>query len=111
MVVKPADRETYPVWLGYTISDICKEEGNINLDKVRVEWWCPVHQLTNVTDKERYLDCWTKRWRRNPCDPDEWLDIETVLYSWTPKNVPGKNVRVTIPMDVKKKAKEALGEP
>jgi hypothetical protein len=111
VVVKPADRETYPVWLGYTISDICKEEGNINLDKVRVEWWCPVHQLTNVTDKERYLDCWTKRWRRNPSDPDEWLDIETVLYSWTPKNVPGRNVRVTIPMDVKKKAKEALGEP
>jgi hypothetical protein len=39
-----------------------------------------------------YEDCWNGKWKCNLADPKQWLDISTILFSFTIlKNTTNKN--------------------
>jgi hypothetical protein len=52
-----------------------------------------------------YEDCWNGKWKCNLVDPEQWLDISTVLFSFTTqKNTTNKsqiNILTTNPSRAK----------
>lgn len=80
------DLKTYPVHMGQVVSDV--REGGLNVEKkvqhvCDVAWFRPIMSDTRIwSPKERWSNCWIKKWE---VDPNQQVSIEpisSILWSF-----------------------------
>lgn len=105
------DIENYPVHLGRVVSDV--EEGELNdenkLEHVcLVEWYRPHMGKSEVGQRERWKNCWNKKWERDDrgYPQPERISVNSVLWCYKSRNT--KTGLVSIPKPVIAKAQDNL---
>jgi hypothetical protein len=111
------DLSTYPVHLGIVVSEGVVEGGLNNENRVEhvcdVKWYRP-HlpkkrgQVMEYSLKERWLNCWDKKWERDLSFPNsERISVNSVLWCFNGRR--GKtNGLVSIPKAHARKAQDNL---
>jgi hypothetical protein len=89
------DLEVYPVWLGRANNDVVKDEGNEHYKRVHVQWWMLSKKRT-MNDVELYLEYWQGKWKCNLSDLMQWLDIDSIVFSFPSRNNITMNNTITI---------------
>lgn len=110
------DMDTYPVYMGFVVSDV--EEGELNAENKRehvcfVKWYRPLmpkNRRREYSEKERWENCWNKKWERDLVGykDAEKISVNSVIWSFKPRKNSQVTGYITIPKKDVLKAQDCL---
>jgi len=78
--------------MGRVHSDVVKDVNDEYYQMVHVQWWVPFKKWAR-NDVELYQGYWEGKWKCNLSDPMQWVDIDSIAFSFpTRKNTTMNNV-------------------
>ncbi len=92
LLTRPSKLEMYPVWMGKVHIDVVKDVNDEYYRMVHVQWWVPFKKET-CNDAKLYRGCWEGKWKCNLSNPMQWVDIDSIAFSFpTGKNTTMNNI-------------------
>jgi hypothetical protein len=92
--------------MGRAENDVVRELDCENYRKIHVQLWVFLKKGVK-NDEELYCDCWLSKWKCNLGDPEQWVDILFVLFSFAKSNLTNNSI-VTISVTHASKARTNL---
>jgi hypothetical protein len=71
--------------MGRAESDVVKGQDNENYKKLYVQWWIPMKK-TARNDEELYHNYWLNKWKNNHADPKQWVEISSIVFSFSTRS-------------------------
>jgi hypothetical protein len=68
--------------MGRVKNDVVKDQESENYRKVYVQRWVLVIKGAK-NDEKLYHNCWLSKWKCNHIDPKQWVEISSVVFSFS----------------------------
>jgi len=95
VLLRPHDPFLVLVWMGRTQCDVVKGEQTEFFKMVTVQWWVPMKRGSNLDEQHLCEDC---KWKCNLTNPEQWLNISVVHFSFPIQKNRTKKSQISIPM-------------
>jgi hypothetical protein len=90
--------------MGRAKSDVVKDQENENYKKVYVQWWV-LMRMGAKNDEELCHNCWLSKWKCNHANLKQWVEISSILFSFSTRNNTTINLIINISVTHASKAK------
>jgi hypothetical protein len=65
VLVRLHDPDFVSLWMGRVEGDVVKYEDNEYFKMVRVQWWIPMKERSNLDEQHLYENYWNGKWKCN----------------------------------------------
>jgi len=65
VLVRLHDPDFVSLWMGRVDGDVVKDEDNEHFKIVRVQWWVPMKERSNLDERHLYENYWNGKWKCN----------------------------------------------
>jgi hypothetical protein len=65
VLVRLHDPDFVSLWMGRVDGDVVKDEDNEYFKIVRVQWWVPMKERSNLDERHLYENYWNGKWKCN----------------------------------------------
>jgi hypothetical protein len=81
LLAHPFEPEMYPLWMERMHSDVIKDANDEHYQMVHVQWQVPFKKRT-CNNAKLYRGCWEGKWKCYLTDPMQWVDIDSIMFSF-----------------------------
>jgi hypothetical protein len=93
--------------MGKAKSDVVRDQNNENYRMIYVQWWVPMRKGAK-NDEDLYHNDWLSKWKNNDVDPKQWVEISSIVFSFSIRSNTTVNSIINISVTHAFKAKANL---